>query len=200
MESSDTRDFEVVIELELTDDGWKISNTEDIIDTVYEFMIMASLAPDFVFGEDTSSGEEPVVTAGDEPVLTYIDRDWYEEVGTYPDVEYAPNYFARLTYSDYEVDFTGFSGSGIQDWDFDAHTGTVEAGESFEVSIIADCEADPDLTGFTFIVDHDGDVTVEDAEDLEIAVDVDASATGSYTITLADPWGRTIWEGYIEVV
>ena len=165
-------------------------------------MIMASLAPDFEFGADTTSGAEPsVAVVGDEPVLTYIDRDWYEEVGTYPDVDYDPSYIARLTYADYEIDFSGFSGSGISDWDFDLHTGNVEAGDSFDITISYSCDADnPDLEGFTFVVDHDGDVTIEDAEDLAIAVDVDASATGSYTITLADPWGRTVWEGYIEVI
>lgn len=201
VESGDTMDSEIVITLELTDNGWRITNTEEVADTVYEFVIMASLAPDFEFDADTTSGDEPLVTAeGDEPVLTYFDRNGFDEVGTYPEVEYAPNYYACLTYSDYEVYFTGSCTFNINGYDFNTHIGTVDAGETFEIEIEYYGVEEPELTGFTFTIDHDGDITVEETDDFELSVDVDPSATGNYTITLADPWGRTIWEGYFEIV
>lgn len=200
VENGETSDVPVTVSLELTDDGWRVSNTGDVIDDVYAFMIIAALAPDFEFGADTSSGAEPSVTAvGDEPVLTYLDREWYEEVGTYPDVDYAPSYIARLTYADYEIDFSGFSGSGISDWDFDAHTGTVDAGDSFDITLSYSCDIDdPDLEGFIFVIDYNDEISIEDAEDL--AVTVDAASAGNCTVVLEDPWGRIIWAGYIEVV
>lgn len=207
VENGETYDVTVTISLELTDDGWKISNTEDVFDDAYQFMIMAVLEPDFEFGADTTSGEEPdntaVVATGDEPVLTYVDREWYEDVGNYPDVQYAPNYYARLTYADYEIDFNGTSASNISDWDFDTHTGTVESDtyDSFWFRVNYSCAVDdPDLSGFTYTIDHDGVVTVQDGSELELTISEDDSWTGNYTITLSDPWGRTIWEGYIEVV
>ena len=202
VENGETSDVPVTVSLALTDDGWRVSNTEDLLDNVYDFMIMAALAPDFTFGEESgeANGDEPTVTVtGDEPVLTFIDREWYEEVGTYPDVEYAPSYIARLTYADYEIDFSGFSGSGISDWDFDAHTGTVEAGDSFDISLSYSCDIDdPDLEGFIFVIDYNDEITIEDAEDL--AISVDAASAGNCTVALEDPWGRIIWAGYIEVV
>lgn len=206
VENGETIDVEVTISLELTDDGWKISNTEDVFDEAYEFMVMAALAPDFEFGADTTGEESDntaVAVTGDEPVLTYIDREWYDEVGNYPDVEYAPNYYARLTYADYQIDFNGFNGSNISDWDFDAHTGTVDTAtyDYFYIGVSYSCDIDdPDLSGFCFLVHHGDEVEIVETEDLSIEVEVDASTTGDYTITLVDPSGRPIWEGYIEVV
>lgn len=205
VENAEAEEFPTTISLELTDDGWKISNTQDVFDDVYVFMIMAYIEPDFEFGADTSSDEEPAVTAeGDMPILTYYDREWFEAVGTYPEVQYDPSYIATLTYADYEIEFSGFSGSNISDWDFAAHTGTVDTSryDSFDIALSYNCDIDdPDLTGFVFTIDGGGSVcTVYANSALEVSVMVDSATTGDYTITLSDPWGRTVWEGYIEVV
>ena len=51
IEAGNTTDIDITLELEETDDGWKVADTEKIVESVYEFMMMGALSPDFSFEE-----------------------------------------------------------------------------------------------------------------------------------------------------
>lgn len=50
IEDGTTCEIKLTLELENTDDGWKVKDTEDITSEVYEFMVMGSLFPDYTIG------------------------------------------------------------------------------------------------------------------------------------------------------
>ena len=217
---------ELTLELEETDDGWKVTGTDDVLDAVYDFMIMGALAPDFTYdGADVSTTVETGVPdasdatadisiSDDEPLLSYIDGDWFEVVGYYGDVEFDPSYIVRLDYSDHYVEFSGSYLSCVDDWDFERHTGYVDSSSYtyFEIAVLPQSDIDdPDYTGFAFVIEHDDTIEIRDVSDMDatsmsdLGITVSAEDfggdawTGSYVISLTDPLGRTVWQAHIQV-
>ena len=89
----DTTEIKVTVEFEKTDDGWVISDTEDILDEVYEFFMMGSMSPDFSF---------------DDLAYDYDDLDDQDD-----DYDY---------YDDYDYDYDYDYDTDVSDDDFDFGT------------------------------------------------------------------------------
>ena len=60
IEDGDTTDINITLELEQTDDGWKVADTDKIVEDVYEFMMMGALSPDFSFEEEAVTVETEI--------------------------------------------------------------------------------------------------------------------------------------------
>ena len=89
IEDGDTTDIDITLELEETDDGWKVNDTEDITESVYEFMMMGAFSPDFSFD------------GAAEPSEAEINYDVnVSEVDPY---ETEPDYTS--SYTDYDTDY-----------------------------------------------------------------------------------------------
>lgn len=206
-----TKTVTETIEFELSPDGWLVTNTDMVTDQVYEFLILGVLpGPDYIYGEDERQNNIVVVDDADIPLLNYLDQ-YYSVIGSNYDVDYQPDYYARLIYEDnYEVTFSGVSLSGVSDFDYDTHTGTVDSssedsfyiGNSYTVTYITQTNTafEPGLGGFLYYIDHDGVISVADASELNLTIGGDDFGPGNYTITLVDTWDRILWECYIEVV
>ncbi len=85
----DTKEIAITLEFELTDDGWVISDTEDILDAVYEFYMMGALSPDFSF---------------DDAAYDYDDLDDQDDDNDY--------------YDDYDYDYDYDSDDSDDEYDF----------------------------------------------------------------------------------
>ena len=60
IEDGDTTDIDITLELEQTDDDWKVADTDKIVEDVYEFMMMGALSPDFSFEEEVVTVETEI--------------------------------------------------------------------------------------------------------------------------------------------
>jgi hypothetical protein len=199
--------------LEMTDDGWLISETDEGLIAVTAYLLLGMLGPDFVFEPNTDVEPDAgsTVYADGEPALYYINIA--DVVGEYGQMEYDPQYDVRLVFPDHYLKFMDGGVWNLDDWDGTANTGYVSGDETDFWAVMVWCTSDNsdlvDLTGYSFVIDHDGDISTVDAasvcEDSVIRVDFyrdenDPEAwCGNYTITLTDPWGRTLWEAYVEV-
>lgn len=72
-----TCEIKLTLELENTDDGWKVKDTEDITSDVYEFMVMGTLFPDYTVGGAASYdiSEEDVISAAYDLSDALLDND-----------------------------------------------------------------------------------------------------------------------------
>ena len=179
IKNSDTCDYEITIDLEQTDDGWMVENTEDIIDDVYSFMVIGALAPNATINEP------------DEP-------DTYDVPD---DTSSASSYSSSASGTSAEDALLGSASYiGLTDIDYDAHTATAYTNQNsfgfFQAYSAGDGE--PDFTGYSVVVDHDGTViqTVEDGTAAYVYADASGVIeAGVYTFTFDDPAGA-VYDSY----
>ena len=214
LDSQDDIPCEITLELEMTEDGWVLVNGNQMFGIANYYMMLAYYGTDFEFGSASNAepDADPVQYAEGEMPLYYYDGP-ASVAGEYSVIEYSTEYFVRIDYPDHYLKFmTGYV-SNMDQWDGQTHEGHVNgaATDYWNVSVacFTDCNDLVDLTGYTFIIDHDGEVTEVDVTTLGSTGNLELNFyrddaqpdawSGNYTITLIDPWGRTLWEGYVEV-
>ena len=211
MDTLDSIPYETTLELEMTADGWVLVNCEETFEIVNYFLMFSAYGTNFewVGSEDN---ESPTEYSEGEPALYYLDGP-VNIAGEYGEIEYSTEYTVRVEYDDHYLHFmTGYV-SCLNQWDGDTHEGYVY-GPSTDywnvcVACYSDCPELVDLTGYAFMFDHNGEVTKIDVTTLDSTSNLELnfyrdeehpdSWNGNYTITLIDPRGRTLWEGYVEV-
>jgi len=168
IKDGDTEDIELSLELEKTDDGWRIENTEDNTETIYEFMIIGALDPSFSFDAPATTAETNIW--GEEPTT---DFEFYgPSYINCRDIDY-DNYIA---YADANQNMCGINMSpSVREEGYYA-----------------------DLTGYYGTAELNGEIvmTIEDDESQFsfYADDTGMIQTGEYTLTYYDPAGAVVYQ------
>ena len=107
-------EYDLVLELELTDDGWLVSNPEDVISDVYGFFIVGEFMPDYEFGAASAVDPDTPTISGSEAICSGLiwvsceDIDQTARTATaYADIGFG----VHIPYSQPDgviVDFTGY--------------------------------------------------------------------------------------------
>lgn len=173
IEDGATTEYDLTIELEQTDDGWLIENSEDVFDEVYDFMIIAALAPDatIVGSDEPDTYDEPDQTSGASAADALMGSATY--IGLYN-----IDYDAHTAYADSDCGSFGF---------FQAYSTT---------------DGEPDFTGYSVSVELNGQVLYTVENDIAIYVYGDEYGvieTGEYTINFYDPAG-VVYDSYTVTV
>ena len=175
IEDGATTEYDLTIELEQTDDGWLIENSEDVFDEVYDFMIIAALAPD------------ATIVGSDEP-------DTYDEPDTNVDTSSSSGSSVADTSSTDDLLLGSATYIGLVDIDYDAHTARAYTNQEsfgfYQAHTSSDVELD--FTGYSVVIEHDGAVYETVNDDICAYVYADSTGlieAGVYTFTFYNPAG-----------
>lgn len=178
VENGPTATSDLTLELEDTDDGWKVIGVEEVLDEVYFYIMIASFMPDATW--DPSSGSFTTADAGT--------NEWGETATS-------------------EFEFVGASYISCRDEDFDSATAYADADQyMFAVNMCystdsADTYAD--LTGYYGTVELNGELILTISDESQFTIYADPTtgmiATGEYTLNYYAPDGSTVWAGTVIV-
>lgn len=177
-ENGPTTTYEYTLELENTDDGWKVTGITRILDEVYFYVMIASMMPG---------------------------ARWDPASSSFTTAEEGTNEWGQTATTDYEFD--GPSYINCRDVDFDSATAFADAEQNmFAINMCFSTDSEDtyaDLTGYYGTVELDGETILTISGDSQFTIMADAStgtiATGEYTFNYYAPDGSTVWTGMVIV-
>ncbi|SEW23336.1 hypothetical protein SAMN05216413_1735 [Ruminococcaceae bacterium KH2T8] len=185
---------DVTIEFSETDDGWKVTDTEEVIGEALEFT-----SARFISIGQAITGYE----------VYAVERDNFynlEIIGDFREMDYDPSYRVLIRYEDNDIEFYGESMGFTDEFDFDTNVGSISADkEYFSVALTYNTEiSDPDFTGFYATVEHDGEIVESFGDTIDIRVSQSGVGEGNWNgdliVSFYEPGGCLIWQGTVTVV